>query len=272
MKATLLLHDCPPTDGDFVKMVEKLLGPCRSRCVGEPGSLEGFEAVALLFSADCDGMSAFEEANRAELRTKRVALICASGDGEMTLERLRMPLGDCVLASLCVDPGDEEAVSTLVGVKRALMDASDAPEEALLEHIERFLRAHNTCALCTASGGRVRATPIEYRYEDGCFVFVSEGGEKFLNLSWNEWVSIAVFDSYAGFGKLEGLQAEGRAEVVEDFSSGYLAGMAARGLTEDRLRALPAALHMVKVVPDRFEILSSSLGQRGYAVRQVWRR
>lgn len=36
--------------------------------------------------------------------------------------------------------------------------------EALLSHIEDFLKEHNTCALATGFGDFVRCTPIEYHY------------------------------------------------------------------------------------------------------------
>ena len=48
--------------------------------------------------------------------------------------------------------------------KEARMDRN-----ALLAEIEKFILAHNTCALATGCGDFIRCTPIEYDYKDGRF-------------------------------------------------------------------------------------------------------
>lgn len=77
--------------------------------------------------------------------------------------------------------------------------------EKLLKHIETFLKEHNTCALATSANDIVRCTPIEYNYIDGNFYLLSEGGLKFRGLYANENVSLAIYESYQGFGKLAGM-------------------------------------------------------------------
>ena len=97
--------------------------------------------------------------------------------------------------------------------------------EDLKEKIDAFIKAHNTCALATASSGMVRNTPIEYNYVDGFFYFFSEGGLKFKCLKENKNVGLAIFEPYRGFGQLKGLQVEGSAEILEPFSDEYLKGV-----------------------------------------------
>ena len=144
------------------------------------------------------------------------------------------------------------------------------PEEELRKAVEDFLLSHNTCALATADlSGRVRCTPIEYTYRDGAFWLLSEGGLKFRGLEENKNVSLAVFDSYGGFGSLGGLQAEGRAEVIEPWSEEYLAFLAYKGLPEERMRKLPVVMHLIKITPLRYDFLSSKLKAQGYPSRQV---
>jgi len=45
---------------------------------------------------------------------------------------------------------------------------------------EKFLRSHNTCTLATGHAGWIRATPLEYSYQDGFIYIITEGGEKHL--------------------------------------------------------------------------------------------
>ena len=92
------------------------------------------------------------------------------------------------------------------------------PREELLAAIESYILANDTCALATGSGSQIRNTPIEYTYHDRAFWMFSEGGEKFLGLEQNKNVCLAIFDKYAGFAKLKGMQVQGVAEIVEQFS------------------------------------------------------
>ena len=87
--------------------------------------------------------------------------------------------------------------------------------KALKDKIKAFIERHNTCALATASDDLVRCTPIEYNYVDGCFYLFSEGGLKFKGLKVNKHVGLAIYETYAGFGKLKSLQVTGTADMVK---------------------------------------------------------
>lgn len=66
---------------------------------------------------------------------------------------------------------------------------------------EAYIQANNTCALATGAGAYVRCTPIEYSFHDGAFWMFSEGGKKFIGLSENPNVCLAIFDGYTGVSK-----------------------------------------------------------------------
>ena len=167
------------------------------------------------------------------------------------------------------DLSDDSALANkAIALKRALKNSLTMPENELQKRIDAFLTTHNTCALCTGSGDRVRATPIEYTYTGGAFYFLSEGGEKFAHLLVNPSVSIAVFDLYEGFQKLAGLQISGEAEVIPADSTEYAQILSVKGLNYTNIKNLPVALNMIKVSLTGCEFLSSALGREGYDVKQ----
>lgn len=138
----------------------------------------------------------------------------------------------------------------------------------LLAAAEKFILAHNTCALATGSGGFVRCTPIEYSYAGGCFLMMSEGGLKFRALAENKSVCLAIFDAYDGFGTLGGMQVAGTAQLVEPFSPEYLAHLERRKIPESAVRALNHPMHLIKVTPERIDFLSSAFKKLGFDSRQ----
>lgn len=134
---------------------------------------------------------------------------------------------------------------------------------------ETYIMDHNTCALATGAGEYIRCTPIEYSYYDGCFWMFSEGGKKFIGLSQNSNVCLAIYDKYEGFGKLHGMQIMGRAELVEPFSKAYLAHAAYKKISPDFLKKLESPMHLICVHPIRMECLFSDFKELGCAPRQT---
>ena len=143
------------------------------------------------------------------------------------------------------------------------MDATD-----LKEKIENFIRANKTCALATASSDMVRCTPIEYNYFKECFYLFSEGGLKFKGLKENKNVGLAIYETYAGFGKLKGLQVIGKASIVEPFSEEYINVMEFRKIPVEAMKKLPQPMNLIKVRPVSYDYLDSSLKDEGFASRQ----
>jgi nitroimidazol reductase NimA-like FMN-containing flavoprotein (pyridoxamine 5'-phosphate oxidase superfamily) len=140
--------------------------------------------------------------------------------------------------------------------------------DALRQKITAFIYKHNTCALAVAAGDFVRCTPIEYNYVDDSFYLFSEGGFKFKALKDNKNVCLAIYEEYQGFGKLNGLQVTGTAEIVEPWSEEYLKLLAFKKIPETAMRKLPEPMNLIKIVPATMEFLCSDLKNEGYGSRQ----
>ena len=147
-------------------------------------------------------------------------------------------------------------------------DSVKLEREKLKERIESFICERKTCALATAADGFVRCTPIEYNYIDRSFYFLSEGGLKFKALKDNKNVSIAIFDAYDGFGKLKGLQVQGKAWMIEPFSDEYLKILEYKKFPVEAIRKMHDAMNLIKVVPKSFDYLDSELKQEDVDIRQ----
>lgn len=146
--------------------------------------------------------------------------------------------------------------------------ANNMDAAPLRRKIEEYICANNTCALATGADGFVRNTPIEYSYHDGCFWMFSEGGLKFVGLEKNPNVCIAIFDKYAGFGKLKGLQVMGTASVVEPFSTEYNAHAAFQKIPLAALQKLNPPMNLIRVQPVSADFLNSDFKQDGFDSRQ----
>ena len=184
------------------------------------------------------------------------------------MKRFSKVTGFCNTFKNCSD--EESFVEKAVEMKRLLKNTLSMPQNQAKDYVEKFLLSHNTCTLCTGHDREVRATPIEYMYLDESLYFFTEGGEKFAHLLVNPQVSIAVYDSYTGFQKLGGLQINGTAEIICRESEEYIKIALKKGLDTARLKALPVALHMIKVQIHSCEFLSSEIGRAGYEVRQAF--
>lgn len=162
----------------------------------------------------------------------------------------------------------EDYVKAIEHWKTVDAAAVKMPDEKLKAAIEEYICKNNTCALATGSGSQIRNTPIEYSYHDGAFWMFSEGGEKFIGLEKNKQVCLAIFDGYAGFGKLKGMQVQGEANIIEPFSEEYIAAAAYKKIPIEALKKLPQTMYLIKVVPERIDFLNSDLKKDGYGSRQ----
>jgi hypothetical protein len=140
--------------------------------------------------------------------------------------------------------------------------------DLLLNEMEKFILAHNTCALATGCGDFVRCTPIEYNYKDRKFWMFSEGGLKFQALENNKNVCLAIYDHYVGFGQLGGMQISGTAEIVEPWTDEYMDLLAFRKIPVENMKRLPVTMHLIKITPDRIDFLCSEFKKNGVDPRQ----
>jgi flavodoxin/uncharacterized protein YhbP (UPF0306 family) len=142
--------------------------------------------------------------------------------------------------------------------------------ERLKSEIEHFILTHNTLALATCANDSVRCTPLEYQYQNGSFYIISEGGQKLKGILANGRVAMAIYDPYEGMESLGGLQIAGEANLVPMCTEEYRQVFKSRKITEETLGMLPVDLLLIKIVPRRYEILSSDFKKEGFDVRQVY--
>ena len=138
----------------------------------------------------------------------------------------------------------------------------------LKARIDKFIFAHNTCALAMASSDMVRCTPIEYNYLDGIFHLFSEGGCKFRALKDNKLVGMAIYESYGGFGNLKSLQIKGRAGIIEPFCEEYMKMLEYKKIPVETIRKMPQPMNLIKIIPESFDYLDSDLKKEGFNIRQ----
>jgi general stress protein 26 len=141
-------------------------------------------------------------------------------------------------------------------------------EEDLKKEIASFAQSHNTMALATGYDSYVRCTPVEYTYYKDAYWVMSEGGKKFIGLEKNRQVSFAIFDPYEGFGKINGLQINGTAELIEPFSDTYKEFLAYKKIPEQAIRQMEEPMPMIRITPSEADLLESSLKEKGFSNHQ----
>lgn len=141
-------------------------------------------------------------------------------------------------------------------------------KESLWAEMEKFINAHNTCALATGYENFIRCTPIEYNFKNKKFWMFSEGGKKFYALKNNKNVCLAIFDPYNGFDNLGGMQITGTAEMVEPMSEDYLNMLKCKNISVEALKKLPHKINLICVTPRQIDFLYSKFKKLGYDARQ----
>ena len=212
----------------------------------------------------------------AQFSGRPVALVSfkEAGQSSSWMEEVQQILGKQVTHTLATAP--EGATDALIDLALAFRAAdhnpsNEMPGQDLKKLVEAFLLEHNTLSLSTQYEGRVRATPLEYRYKgDGRIFCLSEGGEKFAGLLANGKVGLAIFDPYRGFERLSGMQISGTAVVPAFGSPEHLQVLSSWGMTLEKMNSLPSFVHGVIIQLEEVVYLSSSLIRLGWRPRQVY--
>jgi menaquinone-dependent protoporphyrinogen IX oxidase/uncharacterized protein YhbP (UPF0306 family) len=142
-------------------------------------------------------------------------------------------------------------------------------EDELMPLVEAFLASHKTCTLATAFKRQVRATPLEYTYQNGNLYMISEGGVKFANLIQNDSVSVAINDEYRSMESLAGMQISGFAEMLDPGSKEYADVLRLKGISQERISSLGIAMNMIKVKIKKIEFLNARLKAKGQQITQI---
>ncbi|SFR55983.1 pyridoxamine 5'-phosphate oxidase family protein [Anaeromicropila populeti] len=280
MTLTHVIYNNPDIPKALLQKVLQVSGPSTSQLYDE-NALDTLNSTHMIFliSPKCPPVAQEDDAflNKIThiLPNKKTAVLVLDSQNSLSislLAKIRSLSRKNLLYSDIIDTStasDEETAVKLLSMRRSLLDNQDMPVSLLNDWLKEMIGHHNTCTLCTGFGTNIRATPIEFTYHEEAFYFLSEGGEKFANLAVNPNVCIALYQEYSGFDKLEGIQVCGAAMFVDLFSEEYNTVITKRQLTPEQLKKLPVTLHMIKVLPHRFELLNSLFRKSGYEAKQV---
>lgn len=281
MKTTIIISSSLDDDsGTAARACAMVLGPARTFTFDvKTENLENVDFAVVLVAVDEESIVTealgFAEREANWLDDHLVGIACYAADaptGENVIEAFsRLRMNDIPIIRLASNPPVlDEAIAFAMEVKNYIKRQGIlAPIEVIKEELDAFLKSHNTCTLSTAAQGRVRGTPIEYFMHGDAMYFLSEGGEKFANILLNPDVSIAIYDSYQGMGKLAGLQIAGTASVVSPDSDEYNDVISARGLT-NRLAGLPFVMNLIRVTLGHAEFLYSKFTRMAFDAWQIY--
>lgn len=147
------------------------------------------------------------------------------------------------------------------------------PAPELEAYLVEFLTQNNMCVLATSKGDVPRATPLEYRNKGLTLYFAGENGKKLRNIAFNPNVSVGIYFPYSGLESAKGVQITGKAVVLQsdtvEFEDGLTAYQWERTAKEFGLTAFSASLALIRIDPQRIELVDASLKKRGYSARQV---
>lgn len=148
---------------------------------------------------------------------------------------------------------------------------SSVPREELYKAITEYIADKDTCALATVFKQQPRVTPIEYLFYKDCFYLFTEGGQKFFALEENSSVALAIFDKFAGFHNLKGLQIQGTATVISYASELYREIAALKNIDLKVLEQRGHRLYLIAVKPAVADFLNSDFKKANYHVRQQYK-
>ena len=274
MMNTLFLHDGTTASRHVVQIVSSITSMSYYAVYTEQTiSFAKYGRVIIVINSDTN-LTEMVAVLQPNLVKKEVGLIGVDIP-DMVWQKICIQMNEKMRKRLCFTScvhtilNNEEAIQAGERLQ-ALDDFPSENDTAVLDAIETFLQQHNTCVLATGCESTVRATPIEYIYEKGNLYMFSEGGTKFANLYRNPKVSVAVFDSYAGFEKLAGLQMEGMCRMIEPDEAIYATIAEKRGITKKKIAVMPVILHVLEIKLTTAVFLWAGFFKLGKAVRQVY--
>lgn len=275
MANTLFLYDGTAASRMTVQMMSSIVSMSNYKVyTASPLSLAKYSRIVFAVSPNTDH-AWITAVLQQDLSQKKIGIIgvdVADAVWQMMCSHISKQMGEALVFAACVHTAaDREEIIQAGERLQALTVLPGENDTAVLDAIETFLQQHNTCVLATGYDDAVRATPIEYVYHDKKIYMFSEGGKKFANLYRNPQVSLAVFDSYAGFEKLAGLQIDGRCRMIEPDEPIYMTIAETKGITKERIQAMPVLLHVLEIQLTEAVFLWAGFLKLGKAVRQVYR-
>lgn len=247
---TLFLHDDGKTTKKIAKIMASVISMSKYMLYTDTAQISKYSRIILVLGSDDSAYSRLSAMSDA-LKGKWVGLIVSALQNthmEAQIQQAEVLLKRKLDFTAFVS--QEQYVDDSIEAAEKLYKATageETKDPAVLEAMEQFLRTHNTGVLSTGWGRHVRATPIEYIYEQGHLYLFSEGGGKFAHLYRNDHVSFCVFEPFTDFQHLAGLQLYGKARIVEPDESEYEDIASLRKIPAARLRAMPVMLHVIDI-------------------------
>lgn len=163
----------------------------------------------------------------------------------------------------------------LICAARDFMAAVDGPikplpREALKARIDEFILSHDACALACVADGFVRNTALDFRYVDGNFYILSEGGQKFQAILRSPNVSLLIYDSPKQGGNVTSLQVTGRARRLPMWSEEYVKALEKSWNNVERCRSSLVRLNVIEIIPERMEYFSYTLKPDGVDLKETY--
>jgi len=277
MKRTLILLD-GPIDPQLpsIQAVARILGPAHLAQLSEVPGLEPYQYVMICAVSESGSRVIsyiFNHLNDFSIRP--TGLIHWSEENDPGWLPDAAALIGCQSKQMAIIP-PSAPLSAFIDFaaelrSRVSLSMIDIDDDELKIVIEDFLSKHTTCALATVYQGRVRSTPLEYRYDSGHMYFLSEGGDKFAGVLNNGNTAISVFEPFHGFDNLAGLQCWGRARSPDLKSEAYRRVLEKWRLTPQQIAALPDPLYAIDVSLEEAVFLWSGFAEKGFDSRQMYR-
>jgi uncharacterized pyridoxamine 5'-phosphate oxidase family protein len=122
------------------------------------------------------------------------------------------------------------------------------------QEIEKYLKKHKYCVLCTCSNDDPRATSVRYEVgEDLTVIIYSENyTKKFNHLKKNKKVAIALHNQRMPY---KGLQLWGTAEVVTPDDPRHFEYLPKMAKKSEKMREACKVLNLILVKPERIVML-----------------
>jgi len=147
------------------------------------------------------------------------------------------------------------------------------PRDQLEAHLIEFIHSHNVCTIATCKDNIPRATGLEYEAEGAALYILIGPGRKGENLKANPQISASIHDPLHGWQTVKGLQITGQPVLLTSADAEYpeawtIFNRANQG--KENWDVPPPNFTILKIVPEKMELLEVALKAQGFKVKQVW--
>jgi len=151
----------------------------------------------------------------------------------------------------------------------------ELPRKELEKYIVDFLGSHSICTLATSKNDKPRATTVEYHNKGMDLFMVGQMGVKIENIRANPNVSVALCMAPNSWLNVKGMQITGKAKILTPSDPDYESALTVYNwqILSDELgfdvKEHPKYLRIIKIEPEKIEILDVSFRANGYSPRQI---